>query len=506
MPKLQVLPGIGSLGQGFDIFGRYDDSSLKTPLFDMDVEVDGDDSAFNVVLPSGKVFARPFNTQANLSNNPARSAALVFSSKQAYVEHLEVKAEIKASYRAFTGAFKFAFNIDRKEESQFSYAVYEYEKQFWSIQIVDPSAVNLANHVLSDPDFKNVPQVYTPDNAHLFYRFFHKYGTHFVRSVDVGARLNYCVSVKKSFISDKMAIKTKLDAEIDAVFVSGETHAEANWNKAGKEWAEAREVRIDVLGGDNAHIAALRPGYEQNFNLRFDRWVDSLAEQPGTINFRLSPIEELFSGDQAGHVRRAAAAYADSQLQVVSEGREAMILLNGSRLDMDVVGPKLPDHAVSLMKIAVIDGDTLQPVHKRAYRIAGRDFAAAMNDMKAYERDDKYIVVVALTCEPGGGYGAGYSGVQFPTGDFYAFLLGIGGGEAIETWHDKYHHSSADYSDLLTLAFIGCSGAQPDSGIGVLGHNDGGQPVPRVEARAFLRPVGIGGASGDKIRFKPEAA
>src|SRR5271165_241814 len=107
MPSLQVLPGIGSLGQGFDIFGRYDDSSLKVPLFDMDVDVDGEDSAYKVVGPNGETYVRPFNTQANLASNPARSTAVVFSSKKEYVEHLEVKANVKASYRAFTGAFSF---------------------------------------------------------------------------------------------------------------------------------------------------------------------------------------------------------------------------------------------------------------------------------------------------------------------------------------------------------------------------------------------------------------
>src|SRR3954464_9096664 len=129
MPSLPVLPGIGSLGQGFDIFGRYDDSSLKVPLFDFDVDVDGEDSASEIVVPgTGKTFLLPFNTQPNFASNPARSTAVVFSSKKEYVEHLEVKANVKASYKAFTGAFSFAFNVDRKEESNFSYAVYEYEK------------------------------------------------------------------------------------------------------------------------------------------------------------------------------------------------------------------------------------------------------------------------------------------------------------------------------------------------------------------------------------------
>jgi hypothetical protein len=54
----------------------------------------------------------------------------------------------------------------------------------------------------------------------------------------------------------------------------------------------------------------------------------------------------------------------------------------------------------------------------------------------------------------------------------------------------------------VTLAFVGCCGAQPNFGIGNLGHNEGlWQSPPRVEARAFLRPVGMGGGM---IRFKPE--
>jgi hypothetical protein len=493
-----LLPGVGSLGQGFDIFGRYDDSSLKAPLFDFDVD---DDSGVKIDAPGG-TFLRPFNTQTNFAANPARGAALVFSSRAEYVEHLEVKADVNASDRAFTGAFSFAFNVDKKEEQNFSYALYEYEKQLWSIQIVDPSAKNLAAHVLDDPAFREVPTVYTPQNAHLFYRLFHKYGTHFVRSVDVGARLNYCVTAKKSFLSEKTAIQTKLDAEIDAVFLSAAAHASANWSKAGKEWTDSRQIRIDVLGGDNARLAALRPGYEQNYKQVFDDWVSTLATRPGTINFRLSPIEELFPGDQAEQVRRAAAAYADSQLQVVSERAESAILLNGTRVEMETVGPQ-GDYASSVIRIAVIDGGTLQPVHKRAYRIAGRDFAAVMDDMSKYEKDDRYIVAIALTGEPGrvNRVTNGYSGVLYPSGNFYEFLLGLGGGAAVRDWHDKYHENSGDATSYVTLAFVGCCGAQPNFGIGTLGHNQGRQSPPRVEARAFLRPVGMGGGM---IRFKPE--
>jgi hypothetical protein len=263
-------------------------------------------------------------------------------------------------------------------------------------------------------------------------------------------------------------------------------------------------------------VAALHPGYEQSFKARFDTWVGTLKTNPGTINFRLSPIEELFSGDQAGHVRRAATAYVDSQLQVVSERAESAILLNGMRLEMDTVGPPAthgvdamisdPPHAYpsSVVRIAVIDGDTLQPVHKRAYRIANRDFTAVMTDMKRYERDSKYIIAITLGGENGSQYFTnGYSGVQFPTGDFYAFLIGCGGGAAVSDWHDKYHYSSADYSDRVTLAFVGSCGAQANSGIGTLGHNQGvsNRWPPRVEARVFLRPVDIG---NNQIRFRPE--
>jgi hypothetical protein len=495
MPSVPLLPGVGSLGQGFDIFGRYDDSSLKAPLFDFDVD---DDSGVKIEA-SGVTFLRPFNTQTNFAANPARGAALVFSSRAEYVEHLEVKADVNASDRAFTGAFSFAFNVDKKEEQNFSYALYEYEKQLWSIQIVDPSANNLAAHVLDDPVFREVPKTFDPAHAHLFYRLFHKYGTHFVRSVDVGARLNYCVTAKKSFLSEKTAIQTKLDAEIDAVFLSGAAHASANWSKAGKEWTESRQIKIDVLGGDNARLAALRPGFEQNYKDVFDAWVSTLETRPGTINFRLSPIEELFPGDQAEQVRRAAASYADSQLQVVSESRESAILLNGIRVQMETVGLQ----GASILKIAVIDGDTLQLVHHRAYGIVNRgDFTAVMNDMSKYEKDDRYIVAIALTGGEGRPLPYGYSGLFFPTGDFYAFLLGCGGGEAVSAWHDKYHYSTQDWSDAVTLAFVGCCGAQPNFGIGTLGHNEGQrQSPPRVEARAFLRPVGMGGG---KIRFKPE--
>jgi len=45
----EYIPGAGSLGYGFDVFGKYSDSSKKLPLFNM--VYDGKQTYNNYLVP-----------------------------------------------------------------------------------------------------------------------------------------------------------------------------------------------------------------------------------------------------------------------------------------------------------------------------------------------------------------------------------------------------------------------------------------------------------------------
>src|ERR1700761_8589846 len=117
--KSAPLPGSASLGRGFDIFGSYDDRSLKTALFNFTDLDDGTETT-----PSGTFF-KPFNTIFNADVRKSDGTTSVFTSREKFQEHFDIKAKVNVKIAFFRGSFDSAFSMDKESEKEYSYGLFE---------------------------------------------------------------------------------------------------------------------------------------------------------------------------------------------------------------------------------------------------------------------------------------------------------------------------------------------------------------------------------------------
>lgn len=415
------LPGAETLGYGFNIFGEYSTDSRISPLFDIQFD------ASREYERDGKTYLLP----SNASFDPSTSldgSTYVFETRQKVQEHFAAKAGLSARFGAFSGQFSASYAQTELSDDQYSFALVEANSKFWSLTLQDQSSRALANWVTSDPDYINIPDTYNDGNRDLFFRFFDKYGTHYVVGLKVGARLYYSSLVEKSYNYTKTEISAKLSAEYDGVFAKAGAEAEASWNKAGEVWSNRRRVLVRASGGNNQLLNILAPNYPDNFNGDFRSWLQSGPNLPAVIEFSLAGVDNLFSAEKAQAIKQAIAAYTRSRLLLESKTGGCVILYNAQ--------PALPaggGNDILGFQMVAVDRQSLNVVFARSYSLQRQNlfeyqplYERALNDFAPY-RNERYLIAFTTWS---------IFGIQYPTPGFADFLVEIGAGLGLQGWHN----------------------------------------------------------------------
>ncbi|MCX6178749.1 MAG: MAC/perforin domain-containing protein [Chlorobiales bacterium] len=410
------IPGGDILGYGFDVFGRYDASSKKSPLFN--IQYDPSKQWQGFLLPQNASFD---------SSSSHYGTSYSFNSRSEVEQHFATKVGITGKYNMFNGEFSASYSQTVKQDQEYQYGLMEAFSQFWSLDLKDRSAGALADWVTNDPDFKNLPTQYTAENRYLFFRFFDKYGTYFVTGVNVGARLFYTCSVLKNHQYSEQEVKTKIKAEYNAVFIKVGAEAEAEWKKIGQQWSDARSVSVNALGGNNSILIALAPGFPDNFSTYYKSWLDSCQAMPSTIDFRLASMDTLFSGNKAQAVKSAMDAYTKARIYAESKTGTCVIYFNGQ--------PILPAGSGEVvgMQLAVLDRQSLDVVFSKSYNASfyntNQMYLNALSDIK-HLRNSKHIFAFCTWS---------MLGICLPPKDFYDFLVDCGAGYGLESWENVHN-------------------------------------------------------------------
>ena len=419
------IPGSDSLGYGFDVFGTYSEDSKTSPLFDM---VFDDTTWENYLVPE--------NTGLDTSSKHYGETN-AFSSRQKVEEHFGSKLSVKGSYGFFSAQFSASFNMTNKSDVSYQYALVEaYSKQY-SLSLKNKSESALASWVKTDPDYLNIPDTFTNENRDKFFTFFDKYGTLFISEVVLGSRLYYSASVSKSYNYSEKDVEAKMKAEYGAVF-SVSASAEANWKKAGEDWATRRDVKVSATGGDNSILNILSPGYGVNHENAFKAWLESAKLMPAVIDFKLTSVAHLFSGNKAKAVQQALDAYFLHKIYIESKTGTCLINFNGKAVLPQPTG----EYDNYGFQLAAINRKTLKVDFQKGYSAydlwSGYDaiYTKMTNDITAYNNDN---YIIAFTT---------YStfALTAPNSGFVQFLENCGADEGIKRWLDTKEANSDIFS------------------------------------------------------------
>lgn len=492
---VEVVPGHSLLGKGFNIFGRYDSSSALKTLFDTSKRT-------NAVWRnpiSDRWYLVPENVDDPLPLGDQEGDARIFASRTDVSEFFAAEANLSLDYKGFSAEFDNAFSSIAHAVFDHNMALYYVKSRNFRLRLQDDGEAKLAAHVLSDPDFKALPETFVPadhDNVMRFFAFFQKYGTHYVNEVVMGARLNYYAYGDKAYTASANHFEARLKAEVKAVLFSAGGTAKAEWEALGKNWSESRTVKISGVGSISI-LNSLVPEYGQNFHDIFVQWLATAQINPLPLDFKLKPVHAIFSGARAHALRQATNAYAAKSISLNAVATAALnAASNHTRayVNLNEAPVVATPSGKAALGAAVIDATTLAVKFQKAYEFDGvqpamKAYDNAYADLKAYEGKADVIIAIVIHWAR--------KHTQYPSADFYNLLINLGAGDALQRWwaHAEVTESSNKSPATVSYGIIGTfRGARQGSVDALAGYVTQERSGQGLILDVFLRPECIGHA------------
>lgn len=451
----QVVPGHSILGKGFNIFGRYNSSSARKMLFDTTTP---SERTWHNTL-SGNEYIVPEQVDDPLLVGAHEGSSHIFSSRADVSEYFAAEAGMNGRYRVFSGEFKAAFSSMTSSVQDYHMGLYSVKSRSYKLRLKDDSESQLYKGLLDDPDYKNLPARFDAskhENVALFFAFFAKFGTHYVNEVVMGSRLDYFMYANKANIVSQIDFEAKLKAEVKAVFFATKAEASVIWNNTLKSWASSRSVRISSIGSMSI-LNSLVPEQDQNFHEIYVQWLAMSQAAPMPVEYKLKSIADIFSGEKAIALRQAMDAYASKSilLKAVATPFARDTKNQSAKPNPFTTLPKgfvnvnenlVISAPTSLENLAIIivvqDARTLAVKHQAAYEfpnhpgnlLPSRKPSAEAYDKALDEFNKKFPVsqrsdIIVSVLIPWV-----LNKTDFPTSDFYNFLVNLGAGDALNEW------------------------------------------------------------------------
>ncbi len=472
-----LVPGASMLGLGFNALGTYDVRSLTQQIISVSA---GPDT--NWTYPPTKItYTVPGNASV-ISNTHASGSARVFSSQQEFQDYFSAKADIEGSYGGFSAQFSAAYSKSLTTTDSYSYSVYDAEFRGWDVMLLSHSEANQVPGFSQDPDVVELPRNFTKENRESFFALFRKFGTHFVSQCRVGGNIYYYLAIEKAYSVNTVALEAKVALEYKAVFTAASGEAEADWSQLGEEWATSRSVQVSALGGSAHVLNALLPVYQSSFNTIFLQWQDGVMQNPAVVTFKLRPLSQLFSGEQAGAVSKALRVYMNGAIISLAScdytpgtgpgggnvTTDALMIVAGNLIPPDPLSPPPPPviedgviYPITGYRIVVVDADSLDVILNATYYIPGSLNSSYEKQQEVYHKIMKDIDQIGER-----GYyvaisGFGIIAVNFPSSAFMNWVSSCG--IDMRAWRSYMNQSM--FFNLVSYAAVGRQGLNPGKAV-----------------------------------------
>ncbi|MBV8068842.1 MAG: hypothetical protein JO270_02980 [Acidobacteriaceae bacterium] len=471
------VPGYAYLGVGFNGFGSFDDSATlgMFRLF----------ATSNPGSGTYQQWALPANVQADAVGE-LEVQSQVFDGRSDLSETFSTQAGLSATYLAFSGSLSASFKTISKRLSEYFFGMASYYTAGYEVSLIEATRGNLAPEMQQDPDFANLPQQYTPDNRAAFFRFFEKYGTAFVSSVRMGARLFYNAWIEKSYGMTEDQIAANLKLEYKGVFSAS---GSVDWQRVNQTWSSNRRSQAQSWGGDTSTLLGVSsPDVGESYFQQYSAWVASVNDNPAPVSFGLTEIYKLFSGEQAEAVKKAASDYRGGQIRVQSAPGSAGIQLNGT--------PVFPaSNQYTGVGYAVIDSASLailkRAVYPGNYPGFGQNptYDQIASELAPYNGNSNVIVAMLFW----GLYDSSSNAWGYPSASLHDVLIGLGAGEGFGQWGQPTGSGGLGTGGpslyyQLSYAIVGVPGSPQGSAFEDFDFNTQEGQSPAVDLEVFLRP------------------
>jgi hypothetical protein len=474
-----LVPGAEMLGYGFDIFGAYSFDNAIQPLFKL-----GATSLWSA--PSGTVYQLPANVTSPGGSSSTASAS-TFATSSAFNSYFQSSASVSGSIGAFSASFSGTYATDQQNENSYSWALVEADFIAWHVGINYGQQI-LRDEIKSDPDWSSLPSTFEPSNQTnvlAFFRFFEKFGTHFISTVTTGGTLYYYFAVSDSASYTSTDISVSATAEYQGLISSTSASASAHWGNCASNWTSNRQSHSMTVPATTGVINWVNPPsgtYDSGNN--FSQWQTAVVANPSRCKFSLTPIWALFSGAQWQALQQAFAAYGSNRVSLQAKwSGTAVILVNGN----PIIPPGgYPNIQSPFWQVVILNRKTLAVEMNKVYMFdfsnpnwPDNTFATMAADLKPYTGSSNSILVTATS---------NMDEACNPNAEMYAVFKSFGAGPLLDTWMGEPNHACASGWGTAVYALVGAGASA--SGCEGFGSNYPGSPSGKTVAiNALLLPL-----------------
>jgi MAC/Perforin domain len=273
-----ILTGMDLLGRGYDVFSNYaDPKEVKAEVLDFD-------AMYNAGLIE----------RIQLEDSDFQT--IEGTKVEDYMSTLSQKASVGGSYAGFSGSVTVNFDESHYNHSEYSFATVETLIRKYSARIdLGASAIDLKSYLTNNSHSVINNPLVDPESVFI------SFGTHVLRGIVIGGRLDYNVSADMSLVEGTKSIGVFAEASYEGIFsvdVSSETVSASEMSS----FNSVRKKSLKVYGGSSEYgqyiIAENEAGYAP--------WIESIRENPVFCDFdRTTPIIPIW--DLCDDPTRAAA-------------------------------------------------------------------------------------------------------------------------------------------------------------------------------------------------------
>ena len=472
--RIPYLSQANFLGEGFDIYGKYDViSSAITPLFD---PIKAGTTTFDFL---GREYVVP-SYVLPAEDTQGFYKEFTGETRDSFQNNLSQRAEVHASYGAFSGQMEESYSSQFASNSEHFYSYRSFYTRLALLQLIPDNL----DQYLTDYFQQRVEQLPTtldPNDIEPFADFFDDFGIYFISEVTLGGSLDYYVAVSKTSKMSTTEISGKVKLDYNALFQSAGVSAEVKNTQSWQSYSANRSVNIAAKGGDPPLLAKLTgvdPDQPNSTSVSiYNQWLDTIDTNPAITDFKLKGIWEL-CGDKRQVVEQAFHEYGRAMrprmiIEISSEpGNAPMIILSGD------IRPSTPPEYPQGYQLVVLDRTNPSPAgvrlnkyytfdltspHPFYYQNAQNMYNQMLSDIQEGGFDNmKYFLVLASF---------GMSGNAPPPSNVYGFLRAAGGGSQLQGWVDIADPGST-YERWVVYALTGVPNLGPSTGVETFGGND----------------------------------
>jgi hypothetical protein len=315
-------PGFEVLGAGYDVFGNYAD-----PVEVMAEVLDGPS-----MLRDGLIEQRAYER--------ATFYTVSGTTTQQYTQSLNHTTQLSGGYSFFSGSVGLSFGETRSTDLSYSFATVQSLIKKTGLRVkLDVTAEQLRSYLTKQASNRLNDANVAPEDL------FQIYGTHVVRGLVVGGRLDYSVSADMSRVGEATQVGVYAQASFKSGYASADLSTSTTVQSNLAAFDETVEKHLEVYGGQSEY------GQDIVNDSQYRAWIESVSDNPAFCDFeergllpiwelasdasRRDAIETAFEAWAQGHELPTAVAETEPcivGLQVLVAGRPAAELADGYEL------------------------------------------------------------------------------------------------------------------------------------------------------------------------------